>query len=134
MLSERPTKEELEAFFSKDRFAVGAAGCTIVEGWRGHSIAEMPIREVHMNAHGNVMGGAIFTLADFALAIASNTGCGPSVNVSTNIDYLSSSSGTKLIATADCTKEGRRLSFYDVIITDDTEKLIARASVVCCNV
>lgn len=134
MLGKRPTFEELDAFFSKDQFAVKTAGCSIVEGWSGHGVAEMPIRSTHMNAQGHVMGGAIFTLADFALAIASNTGGGPCVNVSTNIDYLSASKGTKLIAQADRTKEGRRLSFYDVTITDDEGKLIAKASVVCCNV
>ena len=34
------------------------------------------------------MGGAIFTLADFALALASNIGMPPSVSVSSAIDYM----------------------------------------------
>ena len=39
---------------------------------KGHSVCEMPIEDIHRNAMGNIMGGAIFTLADFALAIAGN--------------------------------------------------------------
>ena len=76
MLSERPTMEEMEAFFNGDQFATKAAGCRIVEGWKGHGVAEMELADIHKNAQGNIMGGAIFTLADFALALASNIGGG----------------------------------------------------------
>ena len=74
------------------------------------------------------MGGAIFTLADFALAIASNTGENPSVSVSSTIEYLSASKGTCLVATCDADKSGRRLGFYTTDITDDTGRRIARVA------
>lgn len=80
-LSDHPTLEELNDFFGHDRFAEHA-GCRIVEGSRDHAVCELDIKDHHRNALGNVMGGAIFTLADFALAIASNTGENPSVSVS----------------------------------------------------
>lgn len=131
---ENPTLEELNEFFGKDRYAVEATGCQIIEGRRGHGVAEMPIRDIHLNAQGHVMGGAIFTLADFALALAANTGAGPCVSVSTDINYVSSPRGQKLIATAECVKEGHRLSFYDITITDDDGRVVAKASTVTCNV
>ncbi len=134
MLSERPTMEEMEAFFNGDQFVTKAAGCRIVEGWKGHGVAEMDLAEIHKNAQGNIMGGAIFTLADFALAIASNIGTGPAVNAMSTIMYLSATRGTKLIATADCEKAGRRLGFYTVTVTDDTGKLIAKMDVTVCPV
>ena len=74
------------------------------------------------------MGGAIFTLADFALAIASNTGGNPSVSVSSTIEYLSASKGTCLIATCNADKSGRRLGFYTTDVTDDTGRRIARVT------
>lgn len=129
MLPDNPTLSEIEDFFSADRFATQAAGCRIVEGWRGHGVAEMELGDIHRNAMGGVMGGAIFTLADFALALASNIGEVPTVNAVTSIEYLSATRGTKLIATADCDKDGRHLAFYTVKVTDDTGRLIARASV-----
>ncbi|MFR7404185.1 MAG: PaaI family thioesterase, partial [Coriobacteriaceae bacterium] len=92
-LSDHPTLEELNDFFGHDRFAEHA-GCRIVEGSRDHAVCELDIKDHHRNALGNVMGGAIFTLADFALAIASNTGENPSVSVSSTIEYLSASKGT----------------------------------------
>ena len=70
MLSDNPTLEEVASYFANDQFATRAAGCTVVEARRGHAVCEMKLAEIHRNATGNVMGGAIFTLADFALAIA----------------------------------------------------------------
>lgn len=62
MVPENPTLEQLEAEFNNDKFATHAAHCKIVEGNKGHSVCEMPIEDIHRNAMGNVMGGAIFTL------------------------------------------------------------------------
>ena len=68
------------------------------------------------------------TLADFALAIASNTGENSSVSVSSTIEYLSASKGVRLIATCNADKSGRRLGFYTTDITDDTGRRIAKVA------
>ena len=128
MLPDNPTRDQIEAVFANDRFATQAAGCRVVEGERGRAVCEMELADVHRNAMGNVMGGAIFTLADFALAIASNTGENPSVSVSSTIEYLSASKGVRLIATCDADKSGRRLGFYTTDITDDTGRRIAKVT------
>lgn len=126
MLPDNPTLEQLEAEFNNDRFATQAAHCRIVEGRRGHSVCEMDIEDIHRNAMGNVMGGAMFTLADFALAIAANVGQPPSVSVNHSIDFFRASKGTKLTATCTCDKDGRKLACFTVNITDDLGKDIAR--------
>ena len=128
MLPDNPTRDQIEAVFANDRFATQAAGCRVVEGERGRAVCEMELADIHKNAMGNVMGGAIFTLADFALAIASNTGENPSVSVSSTIEYLSASKGTCLVATCDADKSGRRLGFYTTDITDDTGRRIAKVT------
>ena len=61
MLSDDPTLEEIEAVFANDRFATEAAGCRVVSGERGRAVCSMELADVHRNAMGNVMGGAIFT-------------------------------------------------------------------------
>ena len=119
MLSDNPTLEEVASYFANDQFATRAAGCTVVEASRGHAVCEMKLTEIHRNATGNVMGGAIFTLADFALAIACN------------IEYFSATKGEKLIATCDVDKSGRRLGFYTIEITDDTGRRIAKMCATC---
>lgn len=41
MLSDNPSREELDAVFRNDRFATQAAGCQIVSGERGRAVCEM---------------------------------------------------------------------------------------------
>lgn len=130
-LPENPTLEEVAAYFAGDMFATRAAGCRVVEASFGHAVCEMELADIHRNATGNVMGGAIFTLADFALAIASNVGEAPSVSVSNTIEYFSATKGTRLIATCEADKSGRRLGFYTVEITDDTGRRIAKMTATC---
>lgn len=128
---ENPTLDQIRAYFANDKFATQAAGCTIVEGSRGHAICEMPIQDVHRNAQGGVMGGAIFTLADFCLAVACNIDEQPTVSVSNTIEFLSGAKGTKLIAECNADKSGRKLGFYTVDVTDDTGRKIARMTATC---
>ncbi len=131
MLSDNPSREELDAVFQNDRFATQAAGCRIVSGERGRAVCEMELADVHRNAMGNVMGGAIFTLADFALAIACNIGEEPTVSVDSSISFLRSTKGAKLTATAVCDKPGRHLGFYTVLVEDDLGKAIAKMTATC---
>ena len=131
MLPENPTLEEIESVFENDRFATQAAGCRIVEGRRGHAVCELELSDIHRNAMGGVMGGAIFTLADFALAIASNVGENPAVSVSNTIEFLSAAKGTRLIATCDADKSGRTLGFYTVRVEDELGTKVANMTATC---
>ena len=54
-----------------------------------YAVCSMEIRKSHRNAAGNVMGGVIFTLADFAFAVSSNNVHNLTVAISCNINYLS---------------------------------------------
>ncbi|MBQ3282972.1 MAG: hypothetical protein IJH42_03880, partial [Atopobiaceae bacterium] len=64
MLDENMTLDEVREFFGHDLFATQACGCQVMEAARGHAVCEFEIGPTHVNAQGNVMGGAIFTLAD----------------------------------------------------------------------
>lgn len=131
LTSENPTVEEIGEVFANDRFATQAAGCRVVEGRRGHSVCEMELAPIHYNAAGGVMGGAIFTLADFALAIACNIGEEPTVSISNTIEFLTGAKGSKLIATCDVDRFGRRVGFYTVDVVDDTGRHVARMVATC---
>lgn len=131
MLPENSSLAEIKAVFINDRFATQAAGCRIVSGSRGQAVCEMELNDIHRNAMGNIMGGALFTLADFALAVACNIGEEPTVSVDSHISFFRSTKGTKLIATATCDKPGQHLGFYTVEVKDDLEKLIAKLTATC---
>lgn len=115
---------EIQKEYAGDHFATNAA-CVVTYAGSDKVVCEMPIGPGHLNAHGAVMGGAIFTLADFAFAIACNYAGVPSVAVECNIRYYAATKGTKLIATAKADREGRTLGHYTVEIIDDLGKKIA---------
>lgn len=124
------TLEEIRRAFTADRFATEAAEITIESAERGHAVCHMPILPKHLNARGTVMGGAIFTLADFTSAVAAN-GYAEETNTITlhgDITYLNAAKGNLLIATADVVKQGRTVALYDVIIRDERDTLVAKAS------
>ena len=127
------TLDEVAARFAEDKFATNA-GCKLVSCAYGEAVCEMEVTPDHLNGMGNVMGGAIFTLADFALAVASNYDVASTVSVSNTIEYLSGVKGTKLIAKASVDKDGRTLGFYTVDVTDDTGRAIAKMTATCCRV
>lgn len=131
LLEEGASLEEVRAFFADDRFATKACKARIVEARRGHAVCEFAIEQIHRNAMGGVMGGAIFTLADFALAIASNLGEEPTVSVSNAIEFVSAAKGSRLIATCDADKSGRTLGFYTVRVEDDLGRLVAVMTATC---
>ena len=131
MLDENCSLEEVRALFANDHFATEACGCRVVEAARGHAVCEFDIADIHRNAQGGIMGGAIFTLADFALAIACNMGEQPTVAVSNSIEFMNVAKGSTLIATCDVDKSGRSLGFYTVNVVDDLGTPVAKMTATC---
>lgn len=131
MIDSSASLERVQRIFSNDRFATETTGCRVVEAGPGHAVCELDVCERHLNEKGDVMGGAIFTLADFACAVASNIGEEPTVSVAFSIQYLSAVKGKRLIATADARKNGRTLGFYDCVVRDDLGRDIAHVTGTC---
>ena len=131
MISENATIEEVREFFRDDRFATKVTGCTIEEAARGYAVCRLELREDHYNAAGGVMGGAIFTLADLAFAVASNVGEEISVGVTNTIEYLAGTSGKTLIAECRADRSGRSTGFYTCTVTDDTGMKVAIMTAIC---
>ena len=63
--------EQIKAFFQNDRFAANA-GVKLLEVREGYAKASLTITPEHLNAGGRTQGGALFTLADLALAISAS--------------------------------------------------------------
>lgn len=128
LISEDAPLEEVQRVFRNDRFATDACGCRVVEASRGHAVCEFDITPGHRNEKGGVMGGAIFTVADLAFAVASNVGEPVTVSVSSSIEFMSAAKGERLIATADVDKNGRTLGFYNCLVTDELGTPVARVT------
>ncbi len=119
------TVEEAREYFSCDRFAT-ENGITLDEVDSNHSLCSLTLSSRHKNAFGGVMGGAIFTLADFAFATLTNDRENVTVGQQVSINYLSAAKGERLIAKATYRKDGRSSCVVNVDISDDTGRDIAQ--------
>lgn len=119
------TIESAREFFYKDKFAVDT-GITLDELSEDFAVCSLKITGNHRNAYGGVMGGVIFTLADFAFAVLSNQIHQLTVAQQVDIHYLSAPKGEKLIAKATCRKSGRTSSIVNVDVCDDTGRDVAQ--------
>lgn len=119
------TIEEAREYFSCDRFAT-ENGITLDELDDSHAVTSLTLGARHRNAFGGVMGGAIFTLADFAFAALTNDRERVTVAQQVSINYLSPTKGERLIARATFRKDGRSSCVVNVDVTDDTGRDIAQ--------
>lgn len=117
--------DEARAYFEGDRYAM-ESGVTLDALDGSTATCSMPITDRHRNANGGVMGGAIFTLADFAGAVAGNNVHRPTVAQQVSCNFLSSSKGSRLIATARCRRDGRTTCVYNIDVVDDLGRDIAQ--------
>ena len=125
-----PTLDQIRSCFNGDCFATSTVGAKIALAEPEHAVCTLEIRPMHLNANGVPMGGVLFTLADFAFAVAAN---GHSTRVTVtqqvSITFLSASRGKILTAEARCLKAGHTTCLYAVDITDDLGTLVAHLTV-----
>ena len=116
--------ERARAVFGKDRFAV-ETGCVIEEAEAGRARCSLAVETRHRNALGTPMGGAVFTLADYAFAVASNFDRDVYVSTSADVHFLTAARGSTLFAEAKEIRCGRRTCLFDVTVTDELGTQVA---------
>lgn len=117
--------EEAAKYFEGDKYA-RMTGVKLEELTDEYSLASLVLGDIHKNANGGIMGGAIFTLADLAFATLSNQIHMPTVAQQVSVNYLGAPKGEKLFAKAVCRKNGARTTVINVDVTDDTGRDIAQ--------
>ena len=121
--------EEAREEFSRDLYATELSGITIEEVGEDYAKCAMRLTDKHKNAYGGIMGGAIYTLADLAFAVASNFGRDEAtVSLVGTASFLSMTKGSILYAETELIKNGRTNCFYNVRIYDDLGRDIAVVS------
>lgn len=114
-----------QEFFKNDRFA-DKVGIELMEVKEGYSKARLVVTEEHLNAGHRTQGGALFTLADLALAAAANSHGTLALSLSSNITFLRGSGpGDTLYAEARERYIGRTTGCYQIDITNQKGDLIA---------
>lgn len=116
--------EKVKAFFKKDRFVDGL-GIEITDAEPGRCECTAQIEERHLNAGNVVQGGMIFTIADFAFAVAANCAHGNVVSLTNNITYVRPPKGETLIARARELSATRKTCLYEVEVSDERNTPVA---------
>ena len=105
-------------------------GINAIELKPGYCVAKMDVTPNHYNPLDTVHGGCIATLADVAASFAANSHGTWQTTLDSTFRYIRAGAGVKtLYATAKEVKAGRKISIYDVDVTDQDGKLIAKASI-----
>lgn len=114
----------IREYFKGDKLAA-AMNMQIETLAPGHAVVTMPVDDMLMNGLNAVHGGALFSLADFCFAVASNSHGQVAVAVNASISFFRPVLSGVLTATARETHLGRRVAGYAVDVTDASGALVA---------
>ena len=117
-------QEMMKYFSSEDRFA-RHTGIELLEVELGRAKVSMEIKPHHFNGARTVHGGAIFTLADFAFAVASNSHGTLAMGINTSISFVKAATKGTLYAEARELSRNPKLAAYSVTVTDDDNDTVA---------
>lgn len=118
------TSDDLKRFFKRDKFAE-YNGITLLYAADGHARSSMPVTQQHLNGLGIVHGAALFALADFTFAAASNSRRNVAVAINANISYMKAISTGMLFADAREISVNPKIGTYTIDITNETGELLA---------
>jgi len=115
--------EHVAELLAADRYASGL-GIRLVEVGADTISLEMPVGESMTNFHGGLHGGVLFSLADCAFSLYSNSYGEPAVAVDTHMVFSAAvTPGEKLSAVVEELSRGRSLASYRVMVRRTDGKL-----------
>jgi acyl-CoA thioesterase len=115
---------DIKEFLRNDRFAA-LLGIELLEASEGNAKAKLEIKEEHLNTIDIAHGGAIFSLADFTFAAASNSHGNIAVAINANISFVKAAGKGTLIAKAVEVSKNHKLATYNINITNSRDELVA---------
>ncbi len=110
--------------FKDDKFAIHL-GFEVLESSYGHSKVRAIVREEYLNGVGIAHGGFLYTVADFALAAATNVDGRIALNSTSTINYLQPCpAGATIIAEASYLFENGKNALCLIKVYDETSREI----------
>ena len=117
-----------ELLNSTDHFAKGA-GCKITEVDGHHAVAEMTVTNTHLNGGHVCQGGALFTLADLAIAALMNYHGQLTFGISNSITFIASAhEGDTLKAEAVFVADHHKIPSVEVRVTNQDGTVVCHVT------
>ncbi|MDI9339601.1 MAG: hotdog fold thioesterase [Sediminibacterium sp.] len=118
-----PSAEEIVTrMFEKDAFSqwLGIERLAVKEGY---CLLKLRVREDMLNGFGIAHGGITYSLADSALAFASNSKGRQAVSIETSISHIQKTkAGDCIVAEAKELERNQKLAHYEVRLYDEATK------------
>lgn len=116
---------ELKDFLNQNDCFAANAGARLVEVCEGYARAEMTVTSEHLNAGRVCQGGALFTLADLAMAAVMNSHGKLTLSIGSTISFLHSAvEGDTLVAEAVETVNHHKIPYIEVKIRNQYGELV----------
>jgi LAO/AO transport system ATPase/phenylacetic acid degradation protein PaaD len=119
---ERAAGHRLRSLVAQDGLC-RTLGIAFVAGGAGHAAVAMTVDARHLNFHGAGHGGAVFSLADAAFGLASNSHGPVASGIDAHITYEAAvRPGDRLLARASETHRGRRTAVYRIDVVREADR------------
>ena len=120
------TAEDAIAQFARQDALAQLLGIELLDAGLGFARATMTVGPHHLNSHGILHGGAIFSLADFCFAVACNSHGQAAFALHVDINFLATAPvGARLLAEATEEHLGNRTGLYHMRVMTEEGTLIA---------
>jgi uncharacterized protein (TIGR00369 family) len=109
-------------------------GFTLAAVESGRAVVELDAGPRHANPMGTLHGGILCDIADAAMGIAYASGLDEGETFTTlelKINFLKPVRAGRLTATGHVVKAGRTVGLVECDVTDDAQRLVARATSTC---
>ena len=122
--------DRIRDFLNENDHFAKENGMVITRIEEGLSEAVLTASERHFNGVGIIMGGALFTLTDFAFAAGLNSFGFRAVGMNASTSFLKPGKGVpgaKFTARAKLVSKTRRTAVFDVNVYDDADRLLTHS-------
>jgi acyl-CoA thioesterase len=119
-----PNRARLEAIFLGDAY-INGFGAELLEWGGGHATFRLRPQSRHTNFVGSVHGGALFSLADAAIGVASNSWGRMSLLLTAEGQFLSAAPvGDALVARATERSRTRRTAAFAIDVVSEADGIL----------
>lgn len=119
-----PVREKLSAVLAENQY-MQMLHMELLDLELGYAKARMQVAEDVLNPYGSVHGGCLYSLADVIAGLAACTYGSYVSTISGTMNYIRPAMHTAYVyCEAVKIRQGRKVSFYQVKLTDDTGKIL----------
>lgn len=122
----RISLDNLRLMFSQQDGFMKKLGIAIIDIGPGTATVRMPVNKDHLSFNGSCHGGAIFSLADCAFGVSSNSHGVMAAGIDTHMVYQAAAYAGEILTARSCEiSRSRKIAAYRILVESDKSGPIA---------